>query len=230
MKIVKDYIPKQNLNKKFWQKDKLNQEVRKKLLEIANFFINSLDFDIDVLDIHFTGSLANYNWNAASDIDLHIIVDYNKIGDYNLVLDYFKTKKDEWDINQDVQIYGFSVEIFVEDLKAFEEKDWNAVYSLETDQWIREPKKENVKLDYDLIKRKVRSFNNMINNLDPETSSLEQAKRVKDKIMKYRTAGLEKKGELANENIVFKVLRRLDKINDLKEIIAQIKDRKLSLD
>ena len=62
-----------------WNGDKLDPEVRERLLEIAEDFMAGLDVEADIEDIRFTGSLANYNWSKYSDIDLHIVVDFSKI-------------------------------------------------------------------------------------------------------------------------------------------------------
>ena len=53
--------------------------------------------------------------------------------------------------------------------------------------------------------------------------------KYKDKIKKYRTAGLEKGGEMSDENLVFKVLRRNGYIQKLFDFQTEYKDEKLSL-
>ena len=45
----------------------------RRLKDIVDDFIENLDIEVDIEDIRFTGSLANYNWSNYSDIDLHII-------------------------------------------------------------------------------------------------------------------------------------------------------------
>jgi hypothetical protein len=66
------------LNPKLWNsKDELIPVVREKLLGIAKFFIEDLGL-YTVKDIRITGSEANYNYNEFSDIDLHIVYDFEK--------------------------------------------------------------------------------------------------------------------------------------------------------
>ena len=50
----------------------------------------------------------------------------------------------------------------------------------------------------------------VIDNLDDKSmeSGVDSINKIKDKLKKYRTAGLEKGGEMSDENLVFKVLRR----------------------
>jgi 8-oxo-dGTP pyrophosphatase MutT (NUDIX family) len=62
----------------FWQNEKLNNEIRNKLLEIAKDFIDGTPIEGRIEDITFTGSLAGYNYSDSSDIDLHILVDFDK--------------------------------------------------------------------------------------------------------------------------------------------------------
>ena len=66
----------------------------------------------DIVDIRFTGSLANYNWSRYSDIDLHIVVDFSKIDDdADLVKAYFDSERMRWNDRHDIKINGFEVEI-----------------------------------------------------------------------------------------------------------------------
>ena len=68
------------LNPTFWTNNKLDSDVRDKLLSIAKDFYKDLEVDTSIKDIHLTGSLANYNWTKFSDIDVHILLDFSKIG------------------------------------------------------------------------------------------------------------------------------------------------------
>ena len=64
-------------------------------------------------------------------------------------------------------------------------------------------------------------------NLEDKRSSLQN---TKDKIMKMRKAGLERKGEFAEENLIFKTLRNTGYIGKLNDIIRNEYDRSVSLD
>jgi hypothetical protein len=57
----------------------IKPEVRKALLKIAYEFIQSLDVKTPIVDIIFTGSMANYNYTDQSDIDLHILYDFDEV-------------------------------------------------------------------------------------------------------------------------------------------------------
>ena len=64
--------PKSELFQKFWKNNTLNPIVARKLMEIADKIIESLDLE-DVEDVVITGSIASYNWHELSDIDLHCV-------------------------------------------------------------------------------------------------------------------------------------------------------------
>ena len=56
----------------------MREDIRKKLLEISDDFIESFGVEFFIHDIVLTGSLANYNWSQYSDVDLHIIIDFEE--------------------------------------------------------------------------------------------------------------------------------------------------------
>ena len=103
------------------------------------------------------------------------------------------------------------------------------------DEWITEPKKENSEIDTNLIKLKSENWMKMIDEVieDAQEQSLESGvetiNKLKDKLKKYRTAGLEDGGEMSNENLVFKVLRRNEYIKKLFDFQNEYQDKKLSL-
>ena len=79
---LNSFESKNRLNPKIWSSNKLKTDVKKQLLKIADDFFDSLDIPwVDIKDIRLTGSLANYNWSEYSDLDVHLIVDYNDVED-----------------------------------------------------------------------------------------------------------------------------------------------------
>ena len=69
---------KETLEPSIWPRGELDPDIARRLKDIVDGFIENLDIDINIEDIRFTGSLANYNWSNYSDIDLHIIVDFTR--------------------------------------------------------------------------------------------------------------------------------------------------------
>ena len=70
---------KNSLNPNIWDGMKLNPKIRLKLLDIADDFWEFVDVKwVDPISIILTGSICNFNWSDASDIDLHLVVDYSE--------------------------------------------------------------------------------------------------------------------------------------------------------
>ena len=234
--IINSFVTRDALNPKIWDKDDvLNKEVREKLLGVANEFINFLGVPILVEDIIFTGSLSNYNWSKYSDIDLHVVADFTQFSDELLPLyqELFKVKKTLFNTDHDIKIFGYEVELYVQDSN--EAHFSSGVYSVLFDEWSNKPKKENVKVDKNLIREKSKQWMEVIDTALDAASDVtaddarEILKKCKDKLKKYRTCGLEKEGEYSDENLVFKVLRRNGYIEKLMNFENDVVDKELSI-
>ena len=199
--------------------------VRDKLMEIATAFIDFLEIPADaVKDIVITGSQASYNYTSHSDIDLHIIVDPEKVHeDCPIVGKYLLSKKSEFNQKHDIFIYGIPVEVYTE--LVGEGTIHNGLFSLNTG-WIDYPKKIKP-LDNDVaVKAKYKEFVEAAK----ETKEGDLAEKLLDKIKKMRKAGLEKGGEFSVENLVFKKLRDNGIIGELMNIKKEKIDKELSLE
>ena len=219
------------LNPKLWDDDKLKDTVDKRLKEIAEIFIDSLDIDNKlVTDIVFTGSSTNYNYSDLSDIDLHISIDYSKIKGKIKPEDYFSAMKTNWNLSHDIKIYGHDVEIYVNDKKENLVGD-SAAYSLKNSKWIKEPKKDDPKYNQGMIKAKASHFAVLIDKqINLHHNDKEELQKLNDKIGKYRKIGLTKKGEFSLENLVFKTLRNNGYVDKLRKQINKAEDSKLNLE
>ncbi len=219
-----------------WENNKLKPEIRKKLLLIAQDFFESLELPKNTIlkDIKLTGSLANYNWSKFSDVDLHLVLDYSQIvKNKNFARDYFLAKKSIWNERHEIDMFGYPVEVYVEDKD--EKHTASGLYSVLNDKWINEPVKNKIILDKEDIKSKAEGywsqlpqikilFNNkqyqeVINSVD----------RIKERLRNMRSSGLEKGGEYSVENLAFKVLRRTDFILQLNDLKTKSYDTMMSL-
>lgn len=133
----------------------------------------------------------------------------------------------------DIKIKDYEVELYVQNES--ETHFSSGVYSVLFNKWLNVPKKEEFVIDKNKIKEKTKQWMNIIDNLIDtiEDDDLNNSKiiiqKYKDKLKKYRTCGLEKKGEYSTENLVFKMLRRNGYIKKLYELTSKILDKKLSL-
>jgi hypothetical protein len=241
---VSSFNTKDALCYDLWDGKHLKSDVRMKLLNIADDFIDYLDVDwVKPSDIILTGSLCNYNWSEYSDIDLHIVMDFNEVDEnVKLLKGYFDSKKSTWNIDHDsLLIYGFPVELYVQDIN--EPHNSSGVYSLEKDEWVIEPDPSNVStndIDFNIIKDSVAKFTNKIDELadmlegeeDMYILSLIQnmGKVLLKGIKDCRKKGFEKTNKEMNEgNLVFKALRRNDSIQKLYDILHETYDKMNSL-
>ena len=228
---IKTHLPHEELSVKLWKEEKLKPVVREQLLEIADAFVDYLGIDVDVIDITMTGSYANYNYTKYSDIDLHIILDPKSINkDIDLVEEFLKAKRQFWNDRHDIRVQNIEVELYAQDVN--EEHASTGVYTVKNDEWIEKPKKFKTDFDQRFVLKKVKYFKKRIemeideakNNKD--TSGLETLiKKIRD----MRQSGLEKSGEMADENIIYKVLRADGEIQKLYDMKDNIFDVKLSL-
>lgn len=214
------------LNPQLWNGLELKPDVKEKLKEIAEAFKEYLDIPEDaILDIRITGSSASYNYTEYSDLDLHLIIDYEKVHeDCPLVEGYLWSYKSQFNSNHDISIYGVPVELYAEDSK--QEAISNSVYSLMEDRWLKEPKKIPPTDNDEDVQAKYQELKDAIDKCDDS----EVANELLDKIYKMRKSGLAEVGEFSTENMAFKLLRNDGSIDKLKKLKKEKVDKQLSLE
>lgn len=220
------------LNPKLWafakgkQEYVMHPEVSAKLKEIADAFIDFMGINRDAIkDVVITGSSASFNYTPHSDIDLHLIVDVDKIHkECPVVNEFLISKKSEFNNKHDIYIYGIPVEVYAEDYR--NENIHNGLYSLKANSWIDKPKKLKP-LDNDLA---VSAKYKELEQAAKEIADGKEAERFIDKIKKMRKAGLARNGEFSVENLVFKKLRDNGVIDKLMKTKKEGIDKELSLE
>lgn len=240
LKIPKEVLDsfklKPSLNPEFWTNETLQNDIREQLIKIAEEFFEGLKSpeELIIKDIIFTGSLANYNWSKFSDVDLHVIVDFNSIDTKEeFIKQLFDSYKNLWNKNHDITIKGYDVELYLQDIR--ETLSANAVYSIKRNKWVLKPEKEKFKLNRNIIKKKALTFIDKLRDIKKiyadgdYQKALDKSKELKDKVKKYRKTGLESGGEFSLENLVFKVLRRTPFMEILNDINSKAYDQIMSL-
>jgi predicted nucleotidyltransferase len=213
----------------------MKSKVRNALLKIADEFVTGLDDDIEVVDVVLTGSLANFNWSKYSDFDLHVIIDYKVYGKQKkLYQELFQLKKQLFNQRHDIKIFGYEVELYPQDEE--ESHFSTGTYSIMNDEWINVPEKEEFSIDRSILKDKVDSWRDKIENLissikaEGLKKNEDRIENLKKKIKDYRQSGLEEVGEYSYENLVFKYLRRSGLIEKLYDIVNKQMDKELSVE
>jgi hypothetical protein len=216
------------LNPNLWENNKLKPEVKKQLLKIANDFILELGVAIPkIQDITISGSNAAYSYTPYSDLDLHILVDFNQLPDDEIYQELFTAKKNLYNDEHDISVHGVPVELYVQDSN--QPHISLGEYSIVNDEWIRIPKKQKANFDQNETRAKYEKLGSMI-ELALNSNSLDKVEKVLDVLKRYRKAGLQNKGEFGPENLSYKALRKLGYIQKLYDYKDQLHSKELSLE
>lgn len=216
------------LNPKLWLDNKLIPEVKTKLIEIYQTFINKLkenEIPIDVIDVLLLGSNAAYNYTDNSDIDLHIVTDFEDLGlNSTLTQLFYNNEKSKFNDDYDITIKGLPVELYIEDINAGTKS--NGIYSLLQDKWIKFPEFNPPKeIDYSFL---LNTYQNKVNKALEGTP--EQIKNIINEIKMLRKLSLMNDGEYSKGNLVFKELRNNGSIDNLYNKLHELTSKKLSLE
>lgn len=241
---LKSFDVQNKLAEKLWDGRELDSRVRLELLQIANDFWESVHLSwVKPKGLILTGSICNYNWSKYSDIDLHLIVDFKEIHErVDFVQEYFDEKKNSWNNEHEyLTIYGFPVELYVQDINA--EVESGGIYDLNKARWIQQPKSGDIKPIKDKDKGKIKlasakimtkidelcdEFYNTDDDWEKEQIGKEVEKLLKD-IKHKRKVGL-KDGEMGEGNIIYKVLRRSGYLEKLWNLSTRVYDDVNSID
>ena len=214
---------------KIWDGDSMDQEVRRKLLMIAEDFWKSFKLTVPVLDVHLTGSLANYNWTNASDLDTHVIIDFSKVDEnVDLVKKALDGQRFMWNQRHPVILKGHDVECYVQDKN--EAHTASGLFSLSTNKWITVPSYNPPNIDERDVNEKIRVIKfefseikkRLKKSIGPDANQLlEYLERFKKKIMADRKEGLARGGEFSVENLVFKALRQDGTIEEIIDTMSK---------
>jgi hypothetical protein len=231
-----------DLEPNIWMKGaaspRLKKGVRETLMALAQDFWGDLAVGgAKLLDVTLTGSCAGYRWTSKSDLDVHLIVQYSDVNEYEaLVGSYFKARAAMWDDDHDIELWEHPVEIYVQDV---DEVQWfSGVYSLMQDKWLVQPippDADGDDIDLKAVERKARTYARDIARTvadlrgRPTGREISRAKKIKARIRQLRRGGLEREGELSIENLAFKALRKIGALDILHSALNDAYDISHSL-
>jgi 8-oxo-dGTP pyrophosphatase MutT (NUDIX family) len=222
-------VMKDTLCPGIWVGEKIVPEIRKKLLQIADDFVEDTPIEGRIEDITFTGSLAGYNYYDGSDIDLHILVDFDENDE--LVRQLMNALRINWNNSHDIFVEGHEVEIYVQD--ANEKHYSSGVFSLKNDKWLQKPVRDEVEIDKNAVVKKAEALSDEIDAIqdDYDAERYEEvqntARRLREKLKKMRSTGLEEEGIYSVENLAFKLLRNSGQIGKLMSFQSDSYDKSL---
>ena len=215
------------LNPKLFSGDKLKPEVREKINDIVDAFIDSLTIKPDVLDVELVGSNASYNYTKYSDLDVHIVTNFELLSnDVVLLQALYNAEKSSFNKNHDIFIKGLNVELYVEDVNAGTAS--NGVYSVLNDEWIKFPRKLTDVPEYDLSKQ-VSIWQDKIQKA-LANGSFEDLKRVVNTLYMIRKNSIAIDGEYGKGNQLFKEIRNLGLLDALKQRTNEVLSQQLSME
>ena len=214
-----------SINPLLWQGDELRPEVNLALLKIAKDFIEYIDVPFEVSDLVLTGSQLGYYYTEHSDLDLHIVVDFNTVKCDREAAELFDTKRLLYKKQYDITIHGIPVEVYVEDSNY---PAVSATYSIGQQQWITKPEQHPAEIDLEEIERMSKVWSTVIGQAI-ESNDLETGRKTIKMLRNYRKLGLKQTGEYGIPNLVYKTLRNSKIIEKLMHMIGNMHDQSLSV-
>src|SRR5882757_1795485 len=93
------------LNPVLWDGERLRPQIRAKLLSFANAWGEFAKIPPNLIDdVLLVGGSAGYNYTDKSDLDVHLLLERNKLGNRDLVDELLQTKKNLWGLQHKVKI------------------------------------------------------------------------------------------------------------------------------
>lgn len=228
LKFVQEHT---ELDPRLWDGTDLRPEVRLALLRIAQDFKeyvgnNNDSVEFDIVDVVITGSQAGYYYTQHSDLDLHLVVNYDVIECDRELEELFDTKRLLYKRDHHITIRGIPVEMYVEDL---DEPARGPRYSIGLNQWITHPKKNQAqRIDHSEIAKMTEVWAMLIER-SLEAKNPKIAKKTLELLRKYRQMGLKSTGEFGTANLVYKTLRNNKTLETLADFVDRAHDNSLSI-
>jgi len=226
--------PKEELHPDFWTEKALDPEISKLLEQISKDILESMDIDVEIEDIVITGSIASHNWHNLSDVDLHIIFNFEDINeDFELVKRMLDQSRINWNKTHDITIKGHEVELYFQDSN--EDHKSSGIWSIITESWIVEPEANSPDLDLRNTEKKAETLAKAIDHVSQLFSegeysdAHEYASKIKSKISRMRSTGLSREGAYSPENMAFKMLRNSKYLEMLSNLKIEAYDQLMSL-
>ena len=172
------------------------------------------------------GSNAAYTYTEHSDLDLHLIANFDSVKCDREAAELFDTKRLLYKNDYAVKIRGIPVELYVEDSRY---PAVSASYSLITDHWIRKPEKDIPPHDLAAVEELADIWRSLIKQA-MKTGNLEACRISLGLLRRYRKLGLKNPaGEYSVENLVYKSLRNDSTIKGIVTLINRLHDQELSI-
>ncbi len=215
------------LNPLLFEDGELKSQIRDKIFQIVDAFLDYAEVSINIADIRLVGSNASYNYNEYSDLDIHIVTDLSKIADPETIARlYFDSIKKNFKDSYDIKIKGIDVELYVEDINTSSVS--NGIYSVSQNRWIKEPVVVEDPTD-DEIAEAEKIEDEIISKIKSSTNT-EELENIINNLYLLRKDSLAAYGESGPGNLAFKSLRNKGILDKVKDVIRDAESKELSLE
>lgn len=228
MSLIEKFEVHDILNPKLWDSDNnLLEDVEQRLFEIIDHFVSTIETPISIADVHLVGSNCNYNYTDKSDLDVHIVTNFELLNaPKDIAQLLFNSIRSKFNADYDIKIRGIDVELYVEDINSTTMS--NGIYSLCTGKWIKLPTKIDDIPDLDVSCQLQKCIEHIQKIIELGNSdSIEQT--INDLYM-IRKNSLDVHGEFSKGNQLFKEIRNLGLLDDLKTAYKKARSKELTLE
>lgn len=228
MNLTEKFEVHDTLNPKLWSgNNKLLDDVKLKLIEIIEQFVSTCDIPLDIVDVHIVGSNASYNYTNYSDLDVHILSNFELLNaSKELVQIAFNSIRSKFNSEYDISIHGIDVELYVEDICSTSIS--NGVYSLYRDEWIKFPKKLTTVPEIDITNEVVHWKDYFVKAISSDDSDL--ITKAIDDLYLMRKTSLDTEGEYGKGNQIFKEIRNSGLLDSAKDKYKDLRSKELTLE
>ena len=229
MKLQEGFQVHDTLNPKIWDTNSMLMlpDVRKKLIDIVGAFEDYIDVPISIVDAQVCGSNASFNYTDNSDLDLHIIANFEMVDASSEILQaLYNAKKGAFNRDTDITIHGIEVELYVQDIKS--QVNSNVIYSICDNAWIKEPKPIKSFTKHNTEKELERWSQHIQNVL--ASQDYDSVVDTINNLYLMRTNSLAVDGEYGKGNQLFKDIRNAGLLQSLKDSLSEIRSKELSLE
>lgn len=221
------------LNPKLWDDNELKAEVKEKINEIVDEYIEESEILTreDIIDIELLGSNASFNYTNDSDLDIHLVINMESMTcDPSLMQLACNSERSLFNKTYDIKIKGIDTELYVEDVKAATAS--NGIYSLKKDQWIKFPTQINIPdvSNNEEYLSLLNEWKNKAQTLLTNSQDVQEIKNYINELYNLRRLSIMTDGEYAIGNLVFKEIRNLSLLQSLKDKTHELTSRELSLE
>ena len=216
----------------FFDGDQLRHAMRDHSLSFAQARFRDLRMpELTLLDILFVGSLASYEYDDLSDVDIHILIDPKSFaGDTAFLRRYLNAMND---VNEflyaSLTIHGRKADFsFYADTIERRIEPGVGLYSLTQNKWVNRPEPAPVRFSKEAVYKDlltyVKRYNDLVDayNKDKRGFTCDRFSTLREEVRLYRREGIAKNGLRSSEDIVYRAMRRMN--GNLLTMMEQLKN------